>query len=166
MDFPTRDRYRRAIEDLARGSAHSEIDVARAAVQIANRAEPDPQTAPDHQVLYRGDPGFDLIGQGRRAFEKKLGLSRVAERLAGSRQRDCRNFRLFSGRSIGVVVVPRPGIVGNKFGWRQRTAHPAIGIFGPVYCHRRGDHTGESRGHGSGWPRPCCPGSRFAMACR
>ena len=31
MDFPTRDRYRRAIEELARGSAHSEIDVARAA---------------------------------------------------------------------------------------------------------------------------------------
>ena len=44
MDFPTRDRYRRAIEKLARGSAHSEIDVARAAILIAKRADADPDT--------------------------------------------------------------------------------------------------------------------------
>ena len=30
MDFPTRDRYRHAIEELARGSGHTEIKVARA----------------------------------------------------------------------------------------------------------------------------------------
>jgi len=70
MDFPTRDRYRRAIEDLARGSAHSEIEVVRAAIQIASRVEGGVQTALDR----RRDPGFYLIGQGRRAFEKKLGF--------------------------------------------------------------------------------------------
>jgi cyclic beta-1,2-glucan synthetase len=29
MDFPTRDRYRHAIEELARGSGHPELEVAR-----------------------------------------------------------------------------------------------------------------------------------------
>ncbi len=70
MDFPTRDRYRRAIEELARGSGHSEIDAARDAILIAKpaetgAAEPDPR---------RRDPGYYLIGQGRRTFEKKLGF--------------------------------------------------------------------------------------------
>ena len=33
MDFPTRDRYRHAIEELARGSRHSELEVARRAIR-------------------------------------------------------------------------------------------------------------------------------------
>jgi cyclic beta-1,2-glucan synthetase len=70
MDFPTRDRYRRAIEELARGSGRSEIDVVREAILIAKRAEtgtaePDPRWR---------DPGYYLIGQGRRAFERELGF--------------------------------------------------------------------------------------------
>jgi cyclic beta-1,2-glucan synthetase len=74
MDFPTRDRYRRAIEELARGSAHSEIEVARAAILIAKRAETDQQTGAAETDLGRRDPGYDLIGQGRRAFENELGF--------------------------------------------------------------------------------------------
>ena len=31
MDFPTRDRYRHAVEELARGSGHDELEVARRA---------------------------------------------------------------------------------------------------------------------------------------
>ena len=77
MDFPTRDRYRRAIEALARGSNHSEIDVARAALIIAKRAEADQQTGAAEPDPRWRDPGYYLIGQGRRAFEKKLGF-RVA----------------------------------------------------------------------------------------
>ena len=38
MDFPTRDRYRRAIEELARGSKHSELDVTRLALLAVKRA--------------------------------------------------------------------------------------------------------------------------------
>jgi cyclic beta-1,2-glucan synthetase len=71
MDFPTRDRYRHAIEELSRGSAHSEIDVTQAAILIA-KAEPKTAAAgPDPR---RRDPGYYLIRQGRRAFEKKLGF--------------------------------------------------------------------------------------------
>ncbi len=35
MDFPTRDRYRQAVEELARGSRHSELEIARRAVEVA-----------------------------------------------------------------------------------------------------------------------------------
>lgn len=70
-DFPTRDRYRRAIEQLARGSAHSELDVTRAAILSAQRADTQGETtAPDPR---HRDPGYYLIGQGRRPLERKLG---------------------------------------------------------------------------------------------
>jgi cyclic beta-1,2-glucan synthetase len=74
MDFPTRDRYRRAIEELARGSERSEIDVGREAILIANRADADRQTATTEPDPRRRDPGYYLIGQGRRAFEEQLGF--------------------------------------------------------------------------------------------
>ena len=74
MDFPTRDRYRRAIEGLARGSAHSEIAVARAAVLIAKRTGADQQAGTAEPDPRSRDPGYSLIGQGRRAFERKLGF--------------------------------------------------------------------------------------------
>ena len=72
MDFPTRDRYRRAIEALARGSVHSEIDVAKAAALIARRADAGQKAAETDPE--RHDPGYYLIGRGRLAFEKKLGF--------------------------------------------------------------------------------------------
>jgi cyclic beta-1,2-glucan synthetase len=74
MDFPTRDRYRRAIEEIARGSGCSEIDVAREVVLITKRVEADQQIGMPEPDPRRRDPGYYLIGQGRRAFEKKLGF--------------------------------------------------------------------------------------------
>ena len=37
MDFATRDRYRHAVEELARGSGRTEVEVAREAVAMAER---------------------------------------------------------------------------------------------------------------------------------
>ena len=73
MAFSTRDRYRRAIEELARGSAHSEIDVTRAAITVAKRAETD-ERGPAGADPREQDPGYYLIGLGRGAFEAKLGF--------------------------------------------------------------------------------------------
>ncbi|MEO5699141.1 MAG: glucoamylase family protein [Casimicrobiaceae bacterium] len=73
MDFATRDRYRHAIEDLARGSACSEIDVAAAVIGITRKVSTDVvagDNAPDRR---RQDPGFYLIAAGRRALERELG---------------------------------------------------------------------------------------------
>jgi cyclic beta-1,2-glucan synthetase len=65
MDFATRDAYRHAVEQLARGSATAELEVARAAVAYTRAAE----VSDDR----RKDAGFYLIGAGRVAFEQALG---------------------------------------------------------------------------------------------
>ncbi|MDO8435058.1 MAG: protein ndvB, partial [Candidatus Binatus sp.] len=74
MDFPTRDRYRRAIENLARGSKHSEIDVVRKVLLAANHAAADQQTKMDRWDTRKLDPGYYLIAGGRCAFERELGF--------------------------------------------------------------------------------------------
>jgi cyclic beta-1,2-glucan synthetase len=55
MDFPSRTLYRTAIEELARGSNADEIEIA-------------------HKVLDQNgvDPGYHLIGAGRKQFEKTI----------------------------------------------------------------------------------------------
>jgi cyclic beta-1,2-glucan synthetase len=82
MDFPTRNLYRSAIEELARGSDRSEMDVARDAIDAAKRAQES--CAPGSEDR-RGDPGYHLIAGGRRAFESaidyRLPLQKWPERL-------------------------------------------------------------------------------------
>ncbi len=72
MDFKTRDAYRHAIEDLARGSSRSEVEVAAAALGSANRARSaavaSGRTAEPRTV----DPGYYLFAGGRRALEREL----------------------------------------------------------------------------------------------
>ena len=74
MDFPTRDRYRHAIEDLARGSGRTELDVARRALASAGRPTVDPAGAGEPSPGREQDPGYYLIANGRRAFEKEIGF--------------------------------------------------------------------------------------------
>src|SRR5260370_41416574 len=70
MDFMTRDSYRHAIEELARGSRRSELDVARAAALYAERAGVgDPGGPPDAR---HHDVGYCLVGNGRASFEQSL----------------------------------------------------------------------------------------------
>ncbi len=68
MDFATRDRYRRAVEDLHRGSGRPQEEVAAAAVELARRAagEPDAEPGAGHVGLY-------LIGDGREELARSLG---------------------------------------------------------------------------------------------
>jgi cyclic beta-1,2-glucan synthetase len=65
MDFSTRDRYRHAVEVLARGAHLAEREVAERAVRRAS-AVPAGAERP-------ADPGYDLISRGRAAFERELG---------------------------------------------------------------------------------------------
>ena len=67
MDFPTRDRYRHAVEELARGSRSDELEVARRAVRMAAAASV-------HAEPRHGDPGYYLIAKGRAALERDLGF--------------------------------------------------------------------------------------------
>src|SRR5439155_19044256 len=74
MDFATRDRYRHAIEELARGSGRSELEIARAAVVQAKDSGVAARRVDDAGDDRRADPGFSLIGHGRLAFERALGF--------------------------------------------------------------------------------------------
>ena len=69
MDFPTRTLYRRAVEQLARGSKRTELDVAAAAVVAASRER---RAAPAAEQARRGDLGYHLLAGGREAFEAAL----------------------------------------------------------------------------------------------
>src|SRR5688572_11203988 len=73
MDFPTRNLYRSAIEELARGSRLTELEITRAALAAANgtgdRAVPGADTADRLR-----DPGYHLVAGGRRAFEQAVGF--------------------------------------------------------------------------------------------
>ncbi len=84
MDFPTRNLYRCAIEELARGSNLTELQIAHAALAAASA--PQARTAAhderrcaagcgerDADVRSR-DPGYHLFAGGRRAFEAKVGF--------------------------------------------------------------------------------------------
>ena len=62
MDFPTRDCYRQAIEELARGSAYSELQITQRAMQISAAG----------QSARERDPGYWLIAGGRPAFEAAI----------------------------------------------------------------------------------------------
>ena len=73
MDFKTRDRYRHAIEDLARGSRRTDIDVAPEAIARANRAAPEREPAGIRAGSRVEDPGYYLIWKGRRGFEREIG---------------------------------------------------------------------------------------------
>ena len=64
MDFPTRNLYRSAIEELARGSRLTELEVTRKALQAASKQGENDQR--------KRDPGYYLIAGGRPAFEKDI----------------------------------------------------------------------------------------------
>ncbi|MGH7248242.1 MAG: glycosyl transferase, partial [Pseudomonadota bacterium] len=61
MDFPTRDSYRHAIEELARGSRHTEIEVARRAIAATKVADAKGPNRDRATVRREQDPGYYLI---------------------------------------------------------------------------------------------------------
>jgi cyclic beta-1,2-glucan synthetase len=65
MDFATRNLYRAAIEQIARGSKRGEVAVAQAALAAADGAGAPGRAA---------DPGYHLIAEGRPAFETSIGF--------------------------------------------------------------------------------------------
>ncbi|MET1078421.1 MAG: glucoamylase family protein [Pseudomonas sp.] len=71
MDFPTRNLYRSAIEQLARGAPISELEIADQALLAAEQAA---QAVPGPHSERASDPGFHLIAEGRLALEQRIGF--------------------------------------------------------------------------------------------
>ncbi len=98
MDFATRDAYRHAIEDLSRGSEHSELEIADLLIRHAKDAAAagvnhDHQPYDDRST----DPGYYLIAQGRPGFEREIG------------------FRVSKGRALlrSYMRAPARGYLGT-----------------------------------------------------
>ena len=103
MDFPTRNLYRSAIEQLARGSSHSELAIADLVAQTAQRASGNCNAASGER---RGDPGYHLIADGRHAFEKSIGF-RSSPRAWIAR----------SGRALGIRGYAGAGLLVAASFW-------------------------------------------------
>jgi cyclic beta-1,2-glucan synthetase len=100
MDFATRDRYRGAIESLARGSSHSELEIARLAIARAREAAELPRAAGACAPPRASDPGYHLIAAGRPALERAL-----AFRAPFSSWLDRLNARIGIGGYVAVIMA-------------------------------------------------------------
>ena len=97
MDFPTRNLYRSAIEELSRGADRAELDVTRAAVQAAAHSPCSPISV---ETDRHSDPGYHLLAGGRRAFEAAIGFRPPASAWAGRLSR-----RLGIGGYVGAGAI-------------------------------------------------------------
>ncbi len=153
MDFATRDRYRHAIEVLARGAGRTEIEVARRAVAMAadggasptaaaalgaappppgpGRVAPDsgapdaaaPDAAPPEPTAHRRDAGHFLIGDGRLELERALG-ARVPLRV-----RLRRNYiRTATASFLGTIAIVTAALLAVPLAFSWYVGAPGLGI--------------------------------------
>ncbi len=121
MDFPTRDRYRHTIEELARGSGLTELEVTRRAIRAARSASEQSHAEPAD--ARKQDPGYYLISSGRTAFEQELGFRPALKRWLGRAYTSAGIFgylgaiillsALFLG--LGLLGVRETGLNGPIF---------------------------------------------------
>lgn len=71
LDFGSRNSYRNRVEKLARKTKKSEIDVAKAAIQLAEDAANTPEADP-----HKANVGAFLVGMYQQELEKKIGYTR------------------------------------------------------------------------------------------
>ena len=124
MDFATRDRYRHAVEELARGSGLHRGRGRPAGPWTMAEAAPT-ATASHRRSARRRDPGYYLIADGRAALERALARSGAAggpaaARLRPSRRRD----RLPRDDRARHGARPRRAAPAVRRRRRSRCRHP------------------------------------------
>jgi cyclic beta-1,2-glucan synthetase len=103
MEFESRDAYRHAIEELARDAKLSELDLAQRVLDRAARGRAESDDPERH-----GEPGYWLVGKGRRPFERELG-ARIRPREALLRLwQDSGLFGYLGAIGIGIAVTLVP----------------------------------------------------------
>jgi cyclic beta-1,2-glucan synthetase len=100
MDFATRTLYRSAVEELARGSLHDELNIARLAVAAADAPHP---SLPALEQSRRADSGYYLLAGGRREFEASIGFRRF--RFLPARATASLNFGAYAGSIVAMFLV-------------------------------------------------------------
>ena len=118
MDFATRNQYRSAIEQMARGCPLSETAIAERVLAVAQSAA---DGAGEGEAERVGDPGFHLIAEGRLAFERAIGY-RPPTRLRIGRL----NIRLGIGGYVGAILVLTAGLLALAL-WGLAATGLAVG---------------------------------------
>lgn len=109
QDFATRDRYRHVVEDVARGSTHSEFAVARAAIVLAQTAAERLGTQDRSAHV-----GYYLIDHGRQNLERAVGCRLSLKSWISRASRPVR-LALYLG-PILVLTLLTTSIVLSAFG--------------------------------------------------
>ena len=123
MDFPTRNLYRSAVEELARGSKLNELGVAHAAVAAAARALSVDFEEPDSRLT---DPGYYLIAGGRANFEAAIGFRPPAKAWPGRLYRALGIGGYVSSGAVvaaGLMAVPLSVAALSGVEWRWLLLH-------------------------------------------
>jgi cyclic beta-1,2-glucan synthetase len=127
MDFATRNLYRSAIEELARGCGRSELDITRAALLAVTDAG---DVDPDGVDARHADPGYYLVSGGRAAFEAAVGFR------APVRKWPARLYRsLGIGGYVGAGALLAGLILAAPLAWLANRGEPwpwllALGLLG------------------------------------
>ncbi|MBA3695407.1 MAG: glycosyl transferase, partial [Methylotenera sp.] len=108
MDFPTRNLYRSAIEQLARGSILPELEIASMVLETSILTSAKAITPAEKERF--SDPGYHLIAEGRSAFEKLIKF-RPTPRLWISRF----HMRLGIGGYVGAILLVTTLLLGLGF---------------------------------------------------
>jgi len=120
MDFASRNLYRSAIEELARGARRPELEIARAAMLAARRHAGTPAVDQADTPIRGADPGFHLIAGGRAAFETSIGYR--APFWSWSRR-----FNVAKGAGRYIATI---GLLGAVLLWAPLAGLHARGIGG------------------------------------
>ncbi len=109
MDFATRDKYRHAVEELAKYSRRAEEDVARQAIELAAA------NASTNGGRRRQHVGYYLIDRGLAELEKRVGMRKPLKKklIAGIAGMPLRIY-------LGLILLLSAGITALSF-WLQWT---------------------------------------------
>jgi cyclic beta-1,2-glucan synthetase len=99
MDFSTRDRYRHAVEFLARHSSFSEVEVAQSAIQLAaeNARRNGAENRTSHVGFYLVDKGHAALG---RSVEVRWPWGTIIERTIR-----CHPLAFYGGGLVGLTLL-------------------------------------------------------------
>ncbi|WP_187774743.1 GH36-type glycosyl hydrolase domain-containing protein [Billgrantia pellis] len=104
LDFPTRNSYRSAVEQLARGSEHEELDVVEYALAASREAMED--AVGPVETARVSDPGYFLIATGRPLLEQTIGFRpSLRERL----RQTCLKFGMRG--YVGLIALVTAGLM-------------------------------------------------------
>ncbi len=163
MDFATRDAYRHAIEELARGSGRSELEVAREAMaqRAAARTRAEATTGGD-------DPGYYLIGNGRRGLRDGARLPGSAAAPAASRRTSAAATPGYLGTIVVLsgVMLALPLAGGRAAGVGAAWLCVVLALLALVPASDLAIALVNRSVAALVTPDACCPGSSCATACR